>query len=369
MKKTENGIQNKKMKRILVGTCSVFALSLLAAGGYTYYKMPVNYVSLDINPSVEIGLNAFDKVVDVEAANTDGQALIQENNLLNLSVEEAIDSLVQEATDQGFVKEDGSTVIAVTAESDNEEKAQELQQASSNGVNLAMSAKNSIATVYSDCSDLAVRTEAKEMGISPGKYKLIKMMQSLDSDITVEQYKDAKVSEIMTKAAELVQNSNDTANQGDETATFIEKVKATEQESTQNQVKAAEKEKENNYNSNTDGSTQNQNQEQEQNQNGEAVASGSQVKGAGSAQQGDSSTQGQNAGTTQQGSSSTQGKGTGSAQQSSSSTQNQNAGNSSTQSQGSAVQQGAGTTQEKSVDTSQQSSSSTQGQNAGSSKK
>ena len=258
------------MKRMTIAACAILTVSLFSFGGYAYYNSPVNYISLDINPSVEISLNAFDKVVHVEATNEDGKELIQVENVLNLSVEEAIDSLVQEAANQGFVKEDGSTVIAVTAESDNEEKALELQVKSTNGVNLAMSAKNSLATVYADSCDLAMRNEAKEMGISPGKYKLIKMLQTLDPDITVEQYKDAKVSEIIEKASELVQNTNSSVNQDEETAAFIEKVKETEQESNQNQVKAAENEQENTNNSNAGDSTQNQ----EQNQNVEAVTIG-----------------------------------------------------------------------------------------------
>jgi hypothetical protein len=67
-----------------------------------------------------------------------------------------------------------------------------------------MSSKNIASVTYKDCSDLSLRTEAKEEGISPGKLKLIKAMQQLNPDITVDEYKEAKVSEIITEADDLI---------------------------------------------------------------------------------------------------------------------------------------------------------------------
>jgi|GEM_PF-976284 len=194
-----------KMRKILIAACVAAVLMVVGAGGYIYYQTPVNYVSLDINPSIELGLNAFDTVVSAEAANEDGEAVLDQQDVTNMPVEEAIDALVQEAVDQDFVADDGSSVIAVTAESEDGDKALVLQEKCATGVNQAMSTKNTFAAVYKDCSDLTLRTQAKALGISPGKYKLIKMLQTLDPTITVEQYKDAKVHEIMTKANELLQ--------------------------------------------------------------------------------------------------------------------------------------------------------------------
>ena len=48
-----------------------------AGGAYAYAKAPVAYVSMDINPSVELGVNVFDNVVSVEAYNEDGKKNIR----------------------------------------------------------------------------------------------------------------------------------------------------------------------------------------------------------------------------------------------------------------------------------------------------
>lgn len=237
------------MKKVLAFACTFVLVFSLAAAGYAYYMTPVNYVSLDINPSVEIALNAFDKVVSIKATNTDGETLIYGEHMFNSSLENAVNRLVQKAADHGYVNQDGSSVIAVTVESDNEEKAKQLQEKGSNGVDLAMSNKNTFAAVYSDCSDLELRDEAKALDISPGKYKMIMMLQTLDPDITVAQYKDAKVHEIISKADEILQDDAALENKNEETKEISAIVKDTIKEVKENQGKAAEKEKEKNQQS------------------------------------------------------------------------------------------------------------------------
>ena len=192
------------IKKLWVTALSLAFCAVLAFGGYSYCNTPVNYVSLDINPSVELGINAFGNVVRVEGCNDDGELLLRERKLTHQSLAEAINALIQEASAQGFILDDGSTVIALTIETEDEEEAADLQDESRQGFDKALRAKNINAILYLDCASLELRTEAKEMGISPGKYKLIEVLQALDPDITAEEYKNAKVTEIMTKANELL---------------------------------------------------------------------------------------------------------------------------------------------------------------------
>jgi len=222
------------------------AFVILLAAGYIYYQKPVSYVSLDINPSVELQLNFMDRVVGSSAENADGEALLAGLRVQNLSVDSAISSLVQNAYDKGYVNEDGSTVISVTAITDDEEKASELQVKTQNGVALAMEAKKAYATVYQNASDMAFRAEAKEAGVSPGKYKLMKSLEVLDPEIDIEQYRNAKVNEIITKAQEIVQQkyaAGETQN-NKELDEIIGKVKEAGKDIEESKERAAKQEQE-----------------------------------------------------------------------------------------------------------------------------
>lgn len=194
--------------KFLVAVSVIAACLVLALGGNAYYHMPVNYVCLDINPSVELGINAFGRVVSTQAYNEDGIQLFGDKNYSNWSVEDAISTLVQDAAKQGFIAEDGSTVIAVTAEAGNEKVASELQSSGEAGANSALNTDGISAIVYCDCTDLQLRKQAKEAGISPGKLRLILILQTFDPNITVEDYKNAKMTDIIAKADELISQSD-----------------------------------------------------------------------------------------------------------------------------------------------------------------
>ena len=53
--------------------CLALVVALLGGGGWLWFT-PTASVSVDINPSLELRLNRFSRVVAVEGANADGQA-------------------------------------------------------------------------------------------------------------------------------------------------------------------------------------------------------------------------------------------------------------------------------------------------------
>jgi hypothetical protein len=301
------------VRRAVFAASGVVLALAFAVAGYIYYKAPVNYISLDINPSVELALNTFDRVVGVEAMNADGLTIIEGERLNNLSVESAVRLLVQNAWEDGFVNEDGSSVIAITVFTDDEDKALILQEEGSAGTEAALSEDKAYAAIYTDCSDLELRTEAKESGLSPGKYKLIKMLQVMDPDITTEQYRDIKVSDIISKANELAQGNSTVINSNADFQGVIARVQTTVQEMSQNRIHAEEQNQEEEQNQNGSSSTS-QNQEEEQNQNGSSQTSQNQNGTSGGT------------GTSQQSSSQNPGASNGSSIQSGNTSQAQNSG-------------------------------------------
>ena len=69
------------------------------------------FVSLDINPSIELTLDKNDKVVSVRGANEDGQVLLYgEADLKGLSVEAAVEKITEWAVELGYLDEDNKVV-------------------------------------------------------------------------------------------------------------------------------------------------------------------------------------------------------------------------------------------------------------------
>jgi hypothetical protein len=249
---------------------------MLLIGGLAFYNNPVEYVSFDINPSVELGVNAFDRVVSAEGINSDGQALLQQNRFRNMSVEECLQALVLEAAKQGYVKEDGSTVIALTALSNDIKDAIQLQDRSRDRVQQMLQERDMDAAVYADCSDLQLREQAHQQGLSAGKYRLIVLLQSMDPSITLDQYRNARVTDIIAKANELLQQTRTNTAQTGEYERTRAMVMNAAQQIQQNQIQNQNRQQNQNQSQTQPSGDQQQLRNQNQNQYQNGTQSGGQ---------------------------------------------------------------------------------------------
>jgi hypothetical protein len=256
-------------KKITIITSLVF---LVVAGGstgaYAYYKTPVSYLSLDINPSVELGVNAFDKVVEVTGYNADGEKILEGIDVEGSNVTEAVKTLITSATDNGYIEEDGSTVVSLTSETDNPELATEIQKDAEEGANLALEEKVNSATVQTDNVSLSMNEEARALGITPGKLNLIRKLQEVDPTATVDQYKDSSVKNIMKtikncREQSTVKSEEDVVNNQEEST-----VENKEKSAKENKVEGTIENKEGNKVENKkEGTASNNNDKIEENKN------------------------------------------------------------------------------------------------------
>ena len=195
-----------KRKMALVLSACIFAS--LGGGVLAYAKTnPVAYVSMDINPSIELGVNTFDEVVSAEAYNEDGKKVLEGTDLINVDVDDAVSTLITNAISEGYISEDGTSAIEITTATDKEGVAAELDETLNEVVDETLSNNNVEAEVETENVALARRDEARELGITPGKLNLIQKLQALDPTITIEDYKDSSVKEIQKKTKELRKNN------------------------------------------------------------------------------------------------------------------------------------------------------------------
>jgi hypothetical protein len=164
------------IKKAIAAACMVVLLLGTCIGAYAFYQTPASYLSLDINPSVELGINNFGRIVSAMAYNKDGQTILEGQDVLGLKVRDAVHTLVKSASQNGFIADDGSTVISVTSETDNDSIAEDLEEAAAEGADSAVQSEGAIATVTKENVALERRDEARTLGITPGKLNLIQKL-------------------------------------------------------------------------------------------------------------------------------------------------------------------------------------------------
>ena len=180
----------------------VLVASLLNFGGNVdkAYANTYAIVTVDINPSVEIQLDEESNVIEVTDLNNDATNIITDD-MLGVSIEDAIEILLGNAQAEGYLLDQGSILISSvvleipendTAEED-EDTTEENEDSLEARLQVFMEKKTEQYNfLYAKGTEDAFRA-AKSQGLSLGKYEMLKF---LDEDITKEQIKEMKVSAI-----------------------------------------------------------------------------------------------------------------------------------------------------------------------------
>lgn len=94
------------------------AVVCLAGAGYHLYFTPASYIYLDINPSVRLDLNCFERVIDVVPLNEDAETLLADSTIGKGKVSDCMSAIVSVCREQNYLNED-NTDVEVSVRTDN----------------------------------------------------------------------------------------------------------------------------------------------------------------------------------------------------------------------------------------------------------
>ena len=100
-----------------------------AAFGYHLYYTPASYVYMDINPSVRLDLNCFERVIDVVPLNEDAEVLLSNLTIRKGSAEECMNTIVSACQEQNYLNEH-NTDIEVSVRTDSAKLETEVETTS-----------------------------------------------------------------------------------------------------------------------------------------------------------------------------------------------------------------------------------------------
>lgn len=193
-------LKNKKIATVIAAA----ALALGITGVAYSYTAPAKYISFDINPSVELVTNAFDKVIDANALNEDGIKILESLDLENKDVKEAVDLLTQSAIDNGYLQENLQNEILVTVATDDADEAVKTQNELGEVVKEELKEENLDKTpVTTENINMERHKEAARLGISPGKMNLIQKLEAVKPGIKYEDYSKKPVKDIMKEIKDI----------------------------------------------------------------------------------------------------------------------------------------------------------------------
>lgn len=176
-------------KKISTIAASFIILAMLSTGVYAYYT-PYSYVSVDINPSMELYVNRFDRVIGVHAFNEDAQKLLATSaSIKNKGIDAALEQILDSAADKGYLKEneENSVMIVVSSNSKKEETA--ISDKISKTSTAALAKVSGDYEVILEKTEVSNYNKAKEGNISPGKVILANKFKEVKPEIDEEEIK------------------------------------------------------------------------------------------------------------------------------------------------------------------------------------
>ena len=182
-----NRIRNRRYApRFALALVCLFLL--IGTGGYTFYGRPVSYVSIDVNPSIELGINRLGRVVSANAYNEDGQRILEQVKLKNLPYPKAVRLLLDYEADEHFLTDNSLLVFTVISEN-----AEAIAQ------KLAGLSSPQSASVLTYVSDKDCMEEAHRHAMSFGKYRAYQELSGYDGSVTVEECHDMTMGELQNR--------------------------------------------------------------------------------------------------------------------------------------------------------------------------
>lgn len=215
-------LQNKvymKKKRV---TYKRFALALAAFTiilfigifSYNLYFSKTAYIDIDVNPSIELTLNRFDRVIGAHAYNDDGQKLLDAVDIQHMTYKEALGILIDQMAEKGYLQDTSLfTATLQMVNGDNEAQLLDALKAYLDSVlqGNEETLKEDIFIVDSD-----TKSHSHSQNLTPAKYLAILELQAYDPTATFESCRDHSISDIKQQTHRHMNRGNHQNNNSDE---------------------------------------------------------------------------------------------------------------------------------------------------------
>lgn len=168
---------------------------MLTISGCRIYATPVATISLDVNPSLELSVNRFDRVIAATAFNEDAQAILSSAKIQNMRYQDALELLL---CSEGFTpyRSEGADISITVAGVSDQHSTEILQR---------IRRCDSVISLNASCHSghHENTTAAHEANLSLGKYEAYLILHELDSSISPSDVQPLTMREIRLWITEL----------------------------------------------------------------------------------------------------------------------------------------------------------------------
>ena len=182
----------------------IMALCVLTGGLAVYgcnEEVGESLVIVDVNPSAEFVTDKNDVVTQVNALNMDAEIALSGTDYEGMTAEQAIEAYIARLVELGYIDaealESDPNAVLISVINQFQRRANQLRIKLLKKIDNYMLNNGIYAIVLGDTDMDALVEEARELGISAAKLRLIKSIQTVDADFTVEEGKDMSINALL----------------------------------------------------------------------------------------------------------------------------------------------------------------------------
>ncbi|MGL4914448.1 MAG: anti-sigma-I factor RsgI family protein [Romboutsia sp.] len=186
----------------LVQLSTIFII-FLGIGRYACMEIPIAYISIDMNPSIELGINRFNKVVSSKYYNKEGEILLESSKNIDTDINQVLDSIIDTAIEKEYITNTNDSSIAFASIAYNVDRRENLESTLKHSIEDHLNSNSINSNILSFNATLNKRKEATKLGFTTSKLVLVEELKSLDTNVLIKEFKDMPVITIENKILEL----------------------------------------------------------------------------------------------------------------------------------------------------------------------
>lgn len=183
---------NTKSLAVLAAGLLLFIVA--GVGGHWFYFTQTSTISMDVNPSIELGLNRFDRVVEVYGLSPESQVIMSESRIRNKDYKEAFSILLQNEKMASYIS--GNSYVYFTVQSGNQEKEEAILAQLQGEITSQIMSHHGEARVECYSVSGSFVEEAHHQGITAGKYRALLELKEAVPDVDMNAYCHRSIGEI-----------------------------------------------------------------------------------------------------------------------------------------------------------------------------
>lgn len=215
----QNAIQSRDkmrarnpIRKFAVVLTTVAIIILSGVFSYNAYFTTFAYVDVDVNPSIGLTLNRFDRVISVHAYNQNGTSILSGLSLKHKRYEDVLFILMETISQSGYIKDDA--LVSVTLQTTNSNKETKLLTDIQNGITEYITGRHHGVQIEVFSVSGNTQSLAHELNISPALYLAIQELIEVDESATVDSCREHSIIEIRQWVNEHSSNHHGNANAG-----------------------------------------------------------------------------------------------------------------------------------------------------------